>query len=179
MPNEAIELLWRKVEELGRPVAVLRAPGRTHGEVVAALGEALPPDAYAWFEACDGVPFGAGQVQDDANLIPGYEPLSLEQAMDIRRGWTDANEVLGEHWIPLLASGGGDFYAVVYAHPKGSYVVDVMTEADPMVAYPSVEQMAVAFRVSYERGAFYVDDEGMLDMDVELCDQVDDEFRVR
>lgn len=47
-----------------------------------------------------------------------------------------------------------------------------------MPAYLSVEHMASAFRASYERGAFFVDDDGMLEMDVDLCDQIDGEYRI-
>ncbi|MFB8773570.1 hypothetical protein [Streptomyces broussonetiae] len=118
-------------------------------------------------------------MQDDANLIPGYEPLSVDQALEIRRDRVEQDEILGSYWVPLLASGGGDFYAAVYNHPLGSYVVDAMAEFEPRAAYRSVEQMAIAFRVSYERGAFFVDGDGMLDMEVELCDRIDDEFRIR
>ncbi|MFD3381247.1 MULTISPECIES: SMI1/KNR4 family protein [unclassified Streptomyces] len=179
MPGDAIQSLWLKVEELGRPVAWLRSPGLERRQLVASLGESLPQDVYAWFEACNGVPFDAGQVQDDANLIPGYEPLSLRQALEIRQNRLEQDEILGEHWVPLLASGGGDFYAAVYDHPNGSYVADVIAEADSMPAYLSVEHMALAFRASYERGAFFVDDDGMLDMAVDLCDQIDGEYRIQ
>ncbi|AVZ73458.1 hypothetical protein SLUN_16005 [Streptomyces lunaelactis] len=169
MLAESIENLWLEVERLSRPVASLRVPGVGAEQVENAFGAPIPSDVVEWFGWCNGVSYRPGQVQDDAALIPGYEPLSVRDAAGVKASYGDGDPVLGDRWIPLLGTGGGDFYAAVYEPSSpSSRVASVMIGGESRMAYESVEQMVNAFRNFFRTGVFFIADDGTLDADDDL-----------
>ncbi len=159
----AIAGLWQEAERLNRPAAALRVPGIAPDQVWEAFGGPVPDDVAAWFGHADGVAWRPGQTQDDAALVPGYEPLAVRDAAALRRSY-------GEQWFPLLGTGGGDFYAAVPTPPGDGAprVVSVMAGEEPRPAYDSVADMAEAFRDLYRAGVFFVAEDGTLDADDDL-----------
>ncbi|MFF9207466.1 MULTISPECIES: hypothetical protein [unclassified Streptomyces] len=163
---QSIEALWRAAEALQRPVVASRAPGVPVEEVEAVLGRAVPGDVATWFGWSNGVAYAPGQVQDDAALVPGYEPLSVREAAAVRDGYGSDDPVLGDFYVPLLATGGGDFYAVVCERsPEHPPVAHVMIGGETDIVYPSVGAMVEAFCRFYRNGVFFVSDEGTLEAD--------------
>jgi hypothetical protein len=151
-----------------RPVSSQRALGLDPAEIERVLGRRVPADIVDWFLSCNGVEFRPGQIQDDAALIPGYEPISLHDAISIRDTLGDVDPILGEWWIPLLATGGGDFYAAVFEERLDQvFIASVMNGGVSRKAYHSIEEMVVSFCDLYRRGVFFVNDEGILDADDE------------
>jgi hypothetical protein len=166
MLSQAIERLWEEAERLNRPVVGSRAPGVTASEVEAAFGASVPEDVVTWFGYSNGVEYHPDQIQDDAALVPGYEPLSLSEAKAVRDSHPIGDPVFGEFFIPLLATGGGDFYAAVYdpslRTPK---VGHVMIGGESGLVYESMESMVNTFCEFYRTGIFFVSDEGILEAD--------------
>ncbi|GAA1008797.1 hypothetical protein QEP66_06540 [Streptomyces sp. LB8] len=165
---ESIEALWREAERLNRPIASFRVPGLTADEVERTFGGPVPADVATWFGWCNGVERCPGQTQDDAALIPGYEPLSASEAAAVRASYGMEDPLLGDNWFPLLATGGGDFYAAVHEPPSmPSRVVSVMIGGESSRAYDSMEHMVNTFRELYRSGVFFVAEDGTLDADDE------------
>ncbi|MBP5937329.1 SMI1/KNR4 family protein [Streptomyces acidiscabies] len=165
----SLERLWAEVENLNRPVAGSRVPGVMESEVEEVLGGAVPEDIVTWFGWSNGVEYLPGQIQDDAFLVPGYEPLSLREARAVRESYGIDEAVLGEHWTPLLATGGGDFYAAVHGTSlKDSRVVHVMMGGESLIVYKTVEEMVNAFCGFYRSGVFFVSAQGTLEADDEI-----------
>src|SRR5215475_6428909 len=109
MLTDSLAAFWRSLEELNRPVAGLRVPGPDATGVAAAIGGPVPDEIAVWFGWSDGARYEDGQVQDDAALVPGYEPLSLVEAVAVRDRYGERDPLLDGTWVPLIASGGGDF----------------------------------------------------------------------
>lgn len=164
---EGIADLWDDVQRLARPVASHRNPGVGRDVIEGAFGEPVPDDVADWFGFSDGIAHYDGQTQDDAALVPGYEPLSVQESVAIRREYPHEPLYLAQ-WYPLLGSGGGDFYAACFdPETDRSYVVSVFIGEDPRIAYKSITQMIDVFRACFRDGTFYVDDEGVLQADDE------------
>ena len=163
----SIERLWLEVERLDRPVAGFRGPGVSVGELEAVFeGAAVPGDIATWFGWSNGVEYHPDQTQDDAALVPGYEPLSLREARALRDACKIDEPVLGRCWIPLLATGGGDFYAAVCDESlRSPRVAHVMVGGESHIVYERVEDMVNAFCGFYRAGVFFVSDEGTLEAD--------------
>jgi hypothetical protein len=110
-------------------------------EVEAVFGRAVPGDVATWFGWSNGVAYAPGQVQDDAALVPGYEPLSVREAAAVRDGYGSDDPVLGDFYVPLLATGGGDrFYrnGVFFVSDEGTLEADdVRWVAEESGARPS------------------------------------------
>ncbi|MGY3202192.1 hypothetical protein [Streptomyces sp. TE5632] len=154
------------MDKLNRPVVSLRVPGITTGELEHTFGASLPSDVATWFGWCNGVEWHPDQIQDDAALIPGYEPLSASDAAAVKASYGIGDPLLGENWFPLLATGGGDFYAAIHEPSSiSSRVVSVMIGGESRMAYGSLEQMTNTFRELYQTGVFFVAEDGTLDAD--------------
>jgi hypothetical protein len=174
--QEAIRELWGEAEHLHRPVVAARNAGISRDVVERVLGFSVPAAVATWFATGDGVAHAPGQTQDDAALVPGYEPLSVQEAADMRTDYGDSFPVLGNHWVPLLASGGGDFYAAVFdKEATDCKVVSIMLEVEPRLAFLSVEDMVRTFTRCYRDGVFFVNEEGVLDADDERWMQIEEE----
>ncbi|WP_155256592.1 hypothetical protein [Salinispora pacifica] len=78
-------------------------------------------------------------------------------------------------WIPLIGGASGDFYAAVWASGDRPKVAGVLSEAPTEIEFNDVEQMISVFTECYRRGAFGVDNRGMLTMDPELYEVIHSE----
>ncbi|MET8243123.1 hypothetical protein ABZV31_01020 [Streptomyces sp. NPDC005202] len=168
------EGLRDRLEAMGRPVVAWMLPGVDADHVASVLGAAVPDSVAQWFRWCNGVAVVPGQIQDQVNVIPGYSPLSLEEGLRMRDAYT-GDDVLGDHWVPLLGSGGGDLYAAVWAPGEEAVVAGVLVGEPTETEFSSIEQMVTTFNVCYDRGAFFVDDQGRLAMSPDLYDGVYDQ----
>lgn len=101
-------------------------------------------------------------------MIPGYWPLSIAEAKSTGIDYIDDDAVLGDHWVPLLGSGGGDFYAAAFDDSLREVgVFSVMSGGDVGIAFRSVEEMVDGFLELYQTGVFFVDGDGTLEADDE------------
>lgn len=159
------------LEHLHRPVVSWMVPGVDAEHVSSALGEAVPDSVAQWFRWCDGVAVVQGQTQDQVNVIPGYSPLSLQEGVRMMPSYA-GDEALGDHWVPLLGSGGGDLYAAVWTPGEEAVVAGVLLGEPTEIEFSTIEQMVAVFNECFDTGAFSVDSQGMLTMSPDLYDQV-------
>ncbi|MEU5690796.1 hypothetical protein [Actinosynnema sp. NPDC020468] len=167
---DELDSLVARLDALSRPVVGWLVPGLEPAAVEAVLGADLPAEVVAWFGWRDGVEVREGQVQDDVNVIPGYAPLSLAEAVAVREHYR-GDPVLGEHWVPVLGGGGGDLYAAVWRPGEQARVAGVLVGESTEVEFAGVEQMIGFFNACYANGTFHVDANGHLAMDPDRYDE--------
>lgn len=148
---------------LRRPVVNLMRQGVHASALEDSVGENVPPSVAVWFGWCNGVAGHPGQIQDDASIIPGYNPLSIEEAVAVKTEY-EGDPILGRHWIPLLGSAGGDIYAAVWDPGRDARIAGVLTGEPTEIEFSSIEQMVAVFNECYAEGAFFLDGRGMLAM---------------
>jgi hypothetical protein len=86
----------------------------------------------------------------------------------LKSDYADEEASLGDTWIPLLASGGGDFYAAVFEDDaKRARIVRVIVEEGEDFVFDSVESMVDGFLELYRAGVIFVNEDGVLDADDE------------
>ena len=157
------------LERLDRKV-LLRAlqPGRTVESVRATLASvelASASDVEALFGWRDGTSTDGGVTLDDIHIFPGFYLLSLEDAIANYRAFvTDSRWTPG--WLPLFANGGGDFYVLDLTEAEARRVRHFwIDEAEHPVEFSSLAAMLETLAAAFERGIFYVDPNGYLEMD--------------
>ncbi|WP_066953442.1 hypothetical protein [Streptomyces lushanensis] len=171
MLSSELEALVGQLTEMARPVVSWLVPGLDPGQVEALMGQLPPGEVLTWFGWCNGVALQQGQVQDDINVIPGYAPLSLKEAVESKETY-GGDPVLGENWIPVLAGAGGDIYAAVWQPGQPARVAGVLVGESTEIQFASLGQMVKVFNECYRRDAFYVDSQRHLAMDPGLYDEV-------
>jgi hypothetical protein len=166
-----LERLVAHLRGLNRPVIQFLQPGIDAGEVDAELGLHAPASVADWFRWCNGVAGFRGQIQDDVNVIPGYNPLSIEEAVRMMSSYA-GDPVLGASWVPILGSASADIYAAVWSSDQEARVASVLVGEATEIEFSSIEQMVAVFNGCYEDGVFYIDDQGYLAMNSDLYDEV-------
>ena len=117
---------------------------------------------YTWRNGskdCEGITLG------ELAFFPGFYLMSLEESIQTylelreRNGWDKS-------WFPIFASGGGDFYAMNLAsEAQGQILGFYVFEEEPQVEYWSLKSMLTTFKVCYEQGIIFRNEQGYLDMD--------------
>lgn len=102
---------------------------------------------------------------DDIHLFPGFYLLSLEDALANYRAFAaDPRWTVG--WLPLFANGGGDFYIVDLSQPAAAPVRHFrIDESEHPIEFGSVQSLVATLAAAFERGIFFVDSSGYLEMD--------------
>ncbi|WP_411072292.1 hypothetical protein [Streptomyces sp. cmx-4-25] len=174
VPGRVRAELERFVGHLGtlrRPVLEWMTPGVGAERVEAVVGEPVPASVAVWFGWCDGIAVHPGQSQDDVNVIPGYSPLSVEEACRVKAEY-EGDTVLGDHWVPLLGGAGGDLYAAVWSPGGEAEVAGVLVGEPTEREFASVGQMVEVFNHCFAEGAYFVDDRGRWAMDPARYDEM-------
>lgn len=143
-------------------------PGVSAGKVQQLLGAVgLPSNAeletlYSWR---DGTSTDGVAAVDDIHMFPGFYLLSIEDAIANYRAFeTDRRWSSG--WLPVFANGGGDFYVVDLASQDGSPVRHFrIDESEHPIEFSSINDMLSTLTQAFERGIFFVDADGYLEMD--------------
>lgn len=166
---EALEKIEAAMQRFDRQV-LLRAlkPGVAGSEVRASLGSvglAAPSaleELYGWRDGTSTVRVAS---VDDIHLFPGFYLLSVEDAIANYRAFvTDSRWRTG--WLPIFANGGGDFYVLDLSSPTESPVRHFrIDEAEHPIEFSSLRAMLTTVAQGFERGSFFVDPDGYLEMD--------------
>ncbi|MDM8084330.1 hypothetical protein QUV83_06095 [Cellulomonas cellasea] len=146
-----LELLMPAVEP-SRTRAVLTA----HGLPSRAAVEAL----YGWRGGT-----GPGDARlGDISMLPGFYLLTLDDALANYEAFLpDARWAPG--WLPLFANGGGDFYvADLGGEMAGSVRHFRIDESEHPVDFLTLADMARTMAAAFDRGVFFVDSHGHLEM---------------
>ncbi|MGX1916198.1 SMI1/KNR4 family protein [Streptomyces phaeochromogenes] len=167
MLEQRIQELWAQAERLGRPVVAHRKPGVSTEFLEQCFGVSVPHEVALWFGWCNGIAYHPNQTQDEAALVPGYEPLAVEEAAAIQGEYPE-DPVLGSRWFPILGTGGGDFYALTETREsKRSAVVSVVVGEATRIAANSLEELLDIFIECFNSGIFHNDADGFFQADDE------------
>jgi hypothetical protein len=165
LPDE-LEGLVGYLRDLHRPVVSWLRPGVEASEIVSALGMEVPVSVIQWFGWCNGVEELPNQLQDDVEIIPRYNPVSLDEVPGLMRAHA-GDRIFGDQWIPLLRSGGGDIYAAVWKPNAEAQVAWALIGESTEIEFESIDQMVTVFNGAFDGAAFFINDDGQLDKDPE------------
>ncbi|GAA3520779.1 SMI1/KNR4 family protein [Aeromicrobium panaciterrae] len=102
---------------------------------------------------------------DDIQMFPGFYMLSLEDAIANYRAFVNDSRWEPD-WLPIFANGGGDFYLVDLAAPSGTAMRHFrIDETRHPIEFHSVTSFLKSLAEAFERGIFFVDSSGYLEMD--------------
>ena len=110
-----LESIFRQLDALGRDVSARRRTGLETQALQArlgALGLSCPDDLASIYAFSDGVSAEPGETIGKITLFPGYYWVALAEALEIY-GAVSTDARWSSSWLPIFASGGGDFYAVI------------------------------------------------------------------
>lgn len=138
-------------------------PASTVQGVFGGVGLVAPPALVALYGWRDGTAT-AGAILDDIHLFPGFYLLSAEDAVANYQAFvTDSRWRTG--WLPIFANGGGDFYVLDLSSPAASPVRHFrIEESEHPIEFSSLGAMLVTLAQAFERGVFFVDSDGYLEM---------------
>ena len=166
--TEALARIESGLERLDRNVLLgALQTGLSRNDVERGLRTAgLPTDErvealYAWR---NGTRTSAVTL-DDIHLFPGFYLLSLEDAIANYRSFV-ANPRWSPGWLPLFANAGGDFYHVDLAGEPAGLIHHLRIEqSEHPVEFRTLSRMVSTVAIGFDRGIFYVDPHGYLEMD--------------
>ena len=160
--EKALQRLDRRVllESLqdGLPAGAVRTS-------LAAVGLLASPELEALYGWKNGTSTAGVAAVDDIYFFPGFYLLSLEDAFANYRAFaTDARWPVG--WLPLFANGGGDFYVLDLSGPaEGAVRHFRIEESEHPIEFDSLQALSETLGAAFERGVFFVDPSGYLEMD--------------
>lgn len=167
--SSPLEFIEKALQRLGRRVLLESLQEGLLAEEVrsslAAVG--LPPTPalealYGWRNGTSTV--GVAAV-DDIHLFPGFYLLSLEDAVANYKVFTTEGQWMAG-WLPLFANGGGDFYVLDLSRPAASPVRHFrIAESEHPIEFGSLDGLFVTLATAFDRGIFFVDPGGYLEMD--------------
>ena len=156
------------IQQLNHPCVDHLNPGITSLKIQE-LFEEIPlqpnQDLHALYAWRNGSKDSDGITLGELAFFPGFYLMSLEESIQTylelreRYGWDKS-------WFPIFASGGGDFYAMNLAsEAQGQILGFYVFEEEPQVEYRSLKSMLTTFKVCYEQGIIFRNEQGYLDMD--------------
>ncbi|MDG4826224.1 hypothetical protein O7635_30610 [Asanoa sp. WMMD1127] len=174
MTDRLDDLEWW-LRMLRRPVVDLLVPGLPADQTT--RHGPLPPAVVEWFAWHDGVTRAPGQDHQDVEVIPGYAPLALAEAIGMKPRYDDDNVLcLGDGWLPLLASEEGDLFAALWSGAHEPRVVTVRAGEPTRIEFADLAAMVELFVECYRRGGFTVSPDGRLHADQARYDELYDEL---
>ena len=117
---------------------------------------------YTWR---NGSKDSEGITLGELAFFPGFYLMSLEESIQTYQKLRKTS-TWNQSWFPIFASGGGDFYAMNLAPESQGQIHGVYVyEEEPQVEYRSLKSMLTTFKVCYEQGVIFRNEQGNLDMD--------------
>lgn len=171
MLSSEIESLIENLAALGRPVVDWLLPGSSSARISQILGPDIPSEMETWFSWCDGAEVHDGQTVEDVYIIPGYHPLSLSEAVEIKHFYGD-DPVLGHHWIPFLGGDGGDFHAAVWGVERKAVVAGVVIGEPTEIEFTSLGKLMSFFNECYRREFITVDSQVQMAVDLDSSEDL-------
>jgi cell wall assembly regulator SMI1 len=165
----ALDEVASHLARLGSTAARLLRPGLSPPAIAqeeSKLPFRLTEEIRAVYRWRDGVRAADGKVMADLWFFPGFYLPCLEDAVqEFRDRRFGAQWRKG--WFPLFADGGGDFYNVPCTkQPMDSAPVIRFRHGEPdqSVEFLDVTTMIETLADSYSQGAFFLDPDGVLDL---------------
>lgn len=166
----ALDRIAIRLAQSGRAAAAKLQPGLSPSEIAAKTAKlpfALTRELHALHQWRNGTLVEEGDLLGQAYFFPGFYLLSLDEAVQTyeeRKG----SRQWQAHWFPVFADGGGDFYVVPCAQDEldaAEVIGFIHGEPEQVVEYESLSAMMQTLDACYAKGAFYLDDDGELEID--------------
>lgn len=167
--SSSLATIEKALRRLGRRILLESlqegVPAETVRSSLAAVD--LPPSqeleaVYGWK---NGTWTAGVAAVDDIHLFPGFYLLSLEDALTNYRAFA-ADPRWAVSWLPLFANGGGDFYVLDLSEPaEGAVRHFRIEESEHPIEFGSLRALLATLAAAFERGVFFVDPSGYLEMD--------------
>ena len=166
--SQLLNEIEKSLQQLDYPCVDHLNPGLS-SQKTQELFEEIPlqptQDLRALYTWRNGSKDSEGITLGELAFFPGFYLMSLEESIQTylelreRNGWDKS-------WFPIFASGGGDFYAMNLAsEAQGQILGFYVFEEEPQVEYWSLKSMLTTFKVCYEQGIIFRNEQGYLDMD--------------
>ncbi len=133
-------------------------------ERLAPTDRPVPPELVALYGWRDGTQ-AEDVILDDIHVVPGFYLQSTADAMaDYRAFVVDPRWAVG--WLPILADGGGHFYVLDCSSPLSTPVRHFrLEEVEHPIEFLSLGAFLSTVAAAYERGTYFIDGRGCLEMD--------------
>lgn len=169
---EYLDGIYRWFSKNRRPVAKLLQEGVTSEyfeKVTGSLELRLPIELKELYMWRNGTANQKGFTLGDIAFMPGFFFLPIEEAVDNYNSFKKDKE-WNESWFPFMANGGGDFFVVNCKDDnmaRGASVIGFMlNEEGHEVEYLSVTSMINTIYECYERGIYFLDKDGYIEVDL-------------
>ena len=173
------------IQQLNHPCVDHLNPGITSLKIQE-LFEEIPlqpnQDLHALYAWRNGSKDSEGVTLGEQAFFPGFYLMSLEESIQtyLELIETDTWE---KSWFPIFASGGGDFYAMILApEAQGQILGFYVFEEEAQVEYRSLKSMLTTFKVCYEQGIIFRNEQGYLAMDyrkhAEVAHEINPEVKI-
>ena len=156
------------IQQLNHPCVDHLNPGITSLKIQE-LFEEIPlqpnQDLHALYAWRNGSKDSEGVTLGEQAFFPGFYLMSLEESIQTYLELREP-DTWDKSWFPIFASGGGDFYAMNLAPEAQGQIHGVYVyEEEPQVEYRSLKSMLTTFKVCYEQGVIFRNEQGYLEMD--------------
>ena len=168
MITQLLNEIEKSLQQLDHPCVDHLNPGLS-SQKIQELFEEIPlqpnQDLHALYAWRNGSKDSEGITLGELAFFPGFYLMSLEESiqtyMELR-----ARDIWNKFWFPIFASGGGDFYAMILApEAQGQILGFYVFEEEAQVEYRSLKSMLTTFKVCYDQGIIFRNEQGYLDMD--------------
>ena len=166
--TQLLNEIEKSLQQLDHPCVDHLNPGLS-SQKIQELFEEIPlqpnQDLHALYAWRNGSKDSEGVTLGELAFFPGFYLMSLEESiqtyMELR-----ARDIWNKFWFPIFASGGGDFYAMILApEAQGQILGFYVFEEEAQVEYRSLKSMLTTFKVCYDQGIIFRNEQGYLDMD--------------
>lgn len=166
--TQLLNEIEKSLQQLDHPCVDHLNPGLS-SQKIQELFEEIPlqpnQDLHTFYAWRNGSKDSEGITLGELAFFPGFYLMSLEESiqtyMELR-----ARDVWNKFWFPIFASGGGDFYAMNLApEAQGQILGFYVFEEEAQVEYRSLKSMLTTFKVCYDQGIIFRNEQGYLDMD--------------
>ena len=166
--TQLLNEIEKSLQQLDHPCVDHLNPGLS-SQKIQELFEEIPlqpnQDLHALYAWRNGSKDSEGVTLGELAFFPGFYLMSLEESIQTYLELI-ATDTWDKSWFPIFASGGGDFYAMNLAPEAQRQIHGVYVyEEEPQVEYRSLKSMLTTFKVCYEQGVIFRNEQGNLDMD--------------
>ena len=166
--TQLLNEIEKSLQQLDHPCVDHLNPGITF-QKIQELFEKIPlqpnQDLHALYVWRNGSKDSDGITLGELAFFPGFYLMSLEESIQVYLELIET-DTWEKSWFPIFASGGGDFYAMILApEAQGQILGFYVFEEEAQVEYRSLKSMLTTFKVCYEQGVIFRNEQGYLDMD--------------
>lgn len=164
-----LEAIRSILEDRGRPVTQRLNGGLSEAEsrsFEATIGVRFPATVVELVGWRNGTELYGGETIDQLCFFPGYYLMSIQDAVERYASLrSSAPREWKKHWLPLFASGAGDFYAVECRKSEaadGAIICYFRGNPVHPIVFGGLKQMISTIHDRYLSGEYFVDNEGRL-----------------